>query len=365
MTIGTGSRPTFLWLVTGVTGVIVGFLAWDDGSRSQDSLAAWISMIDAVVLSRAGGADVASIWIDQQWWRLATACLLHGGLFHWLVNIISLHALWPWSVAAVGQGRSVGVLISGGIVATLASSYAGEGAVVVGLSGGLFALAAVVVNERGGVCAEVRRQVVTAVVVCMVAGWVLPMVWASGPRLANTGHAAGWVVGGVWVLGLERSATGRRMDGRVALHLGVAGATLAVVLSSHGTLFSSTLGLHLLQQGRPLVAVGPLEDSYQRRPEAPERANALAYALALTGERLDEASALSANALSQDPKNSSYLDTRGWVLCRLGEVERGLRLLGEARTLDQSEDPTIQEHLQSCAGAVLVRAVDAGQSATP
>lgn len=351
LSIGAAFRPTFLWVLTGVTGVLLGWLGWEQAARSHGSLGVWISMFDPAVLSRAGGADVASIWIDHQWWRLVTACWLHGGLLHWLVNIISLHALWPWCVAAVGRWRSLVVLVGGGFVAMLASSVAGEGAVVVGLSGGLFALAAVMVNEREGVCTEVRRQVVIAVVVCFVAGGMLPVVWPSGPRLANLGHAAGWAFGGFWAGRAAKSSRSGLVDGRMALHIGFVVGTLILVANSHKTTFHGTLGVHLLQEGKAQVAVEPLQISYEVSPESAERANALAYALGLSGQRLEEAGALSAKALASDPQNSSYLDTRGWIFCRRGDVERGLRLLEEARTRLVGEDPTIDEHLDGCAGA--------------
>ena len=137
----------------------------------------------------------------------------------------------------------------------------------------------------------------------------------------------------------------------MALHIGFVVGTLILVANSHKTTFHGTLGVHLLQEGKAQVAVEPLQISYEVSPESAERANALAYALGLSGQRLEEAGALSAKALASDPQNSSYLDTRGWIFCRRGDVERGLRLLEEARTRLVGENPTIDEHLDGCAGA--------------
>lgn len=49
--------------------------------------------------------------------------------------------------------------------------------------------------------------------------------------------------------------------------------------------------------------------------------NNLAYVYALTNTKLDEAMALVDEALESEPLNASFLDTKGWIFYRQGELE--------------------------------------------
>ncbi|MGB1699628.1 MAG: rhomboid family intramembrane serine protease [Nannocystaceae bacterium] len=177
----------FPWCITIVTGAWMAAVTWFHLRSPSVPAWRWWEAADSMVLSRAGAGDVVALWVDGQWWRVATAWLLHGSWLHWLINMVSLHSLWPWCVAAIGTARTFGALGLGSVVAVLASSYAGEGGVVVGLSGGLFGMAAVVMYERRGVCQEIRRHVGIAVLACLVLGIAIPWLWPQGPRLAHTG----------------------------------------------------------------------------------------------------------------------------------------------------------------------------------
>lgn len=339
------------WVLTSATGVVMFWLASLQMEVRGDSVYGWSDSFDASVLSRAGAADVVLMWVDQQWWRAFTACFIHGGWLHWLVNVVTLHALWPWCVAAIGGGRSSLALLFGGAFGAVASIYAGEGGVVAGLSGGLFALAAVVVYERAGVCEEIRRQVVVSVVVCAGIGIALPFVWPSGPRLANIGHAAGWLVGGMWAISAGAGGKKAWFDWRVRAQLGVIVLLAGTAEYGHRTSFNEVCGLHLLQLERPVQAVQFLELAHREEPYSSQRSNALAYALALAGDRLTTAASLSDSALEQEPENSSYLDTRGWIYCRAGDPVRGMRLLQRAVERTNERDGAINEHLQRCVDA--------------
>ena len=315
---------------------------------SADLRALWNDGFEPSVLNRAGAADVALIWIDHEWWRGFTACFIHGGWLHWGVNMVSLHALWPWCVAAFGRRSALMALLLGGALASLASTYAAEGVVVVGVSGGLFALASMVVYERGGVCRDIRGQVVGAVGLCVLVGFALPLAWPTGPRLANIGHAAGWVVGGLWGIGISGGAGKPWWSWRLPVHVAITVTTFGITEFRHRTTFSEVCGLHLLQDGRLEEAIVLLDVAHGQRPQSAIRANALGYALSLSGQRLEQAAALSDIALASDPANSSYLDTRGWIHCRAGETEEGERSLRAALAAAGGPDITIAEHLRDC-----------------
>ncbi len=81
--------------------------------------------------------------------------------------------------------------------------------------------------------------------------------------------------------------------------------------------------------------------------------NLLAYCLAQKGDRLKEALVLAESALKADPKSAAFLDTKGWVLLKMGRVEEARDILKDAVDLcKKGEDScyVIERHLKIAAG---------------
>jgi tetratricopeptide (TPR) repeat protein len=81
--------------------------------------------------------------------------------------------------------------------------------------------------------------------------------------------------------------------------------------------------------------------------------NYLAYCLAQKGDRLKEALTLIESALKTDPKSAAFLDTKGWVLLKMGRVEEARDILKHALDLcKKGEDScyVIERHLKIAAG---------------
>ena len=82
-------------------------------------------------------------------------------------------------------------------------------------------------------------------------------------------------------------------------------------------------------------------------PEA-EINNFLAYCYAQKGENLDEALTLIDDALEEYPESHAMIDTRAWVLYKMGRLEEAEKLLKEALTLcekDGEDCIIIEKHL--------------------
>jgi tetratricopeptide (TPR) repeat protein len=79
--------------------------------------------------------------------------------------------------------------------------------------------------------------------------------------------------------------------------------------------------------------------------------NNLAYSFAERGVKLDRALTLVDLALARDPKNSSYLDTKGWIYYRLGEFSSAMTLIKQALKYDH-ESPALLEHAGDVASAM-------------
>ncbi len=79
------------------------------------------------------------------------------------------------------------------------------------------------------------------------------------------------------------------------------------------------------------------------KPDSAQGYNALGYSLADRGLRLDEALQLIDKALSLAPDDPFILDSKGWVLFRLGRLAEALEHL--QRAYAQRRDPEIAAHI--------------------
>ena len=101
--------------------------------------------IDGRVLHILGAKEYAGIMFRGEWWRLITACFLHGGLMHLAFNSLALYQLGPLCEQIFGTQRYVVIYILSGISGYLASLFwtpalsIGASASICGLLGALYA----------------------------------------------------------------------------------------------------------------------------------------------------------------------------------------------------------------------------------
>jgi tetratricopeptide (TPR) repeat protein len=95
--------------------------------------------------------------------------------------------------------------------------------------------------------------------------------------------------------------------------------------------------------GRPDELEARLRRLIEVRPDHAHAYNALGYALAQRNERLGEARELIERALELAPNDPFILDSKGWVLFRLGDAPAALEVLNFA--LGIRFDPEISAHL--------------------
>ncbi|MCA1797941.1 MAG: tetratricopeptide repeat protein [Xanthomonadaceae bacterium] len=103
--------------------------------------------------------------------------------------------------------------------------------------------------------------------------------------------------------------------------------------------------LHHERSGRVDAAIADLRRVNALQPGSAEAQNALGYVLADRGppQSWEEARALIAQALTQEPDNAAFLDSMGWVLYRLGDLENARVWLERAWSLQP--DAEIGAHL--------------------
>lgn len=90
-----------------------------------------------------GALNPDLVHLGGEWWRLATAPMLHGGWLHIVLNGIALYFAGRFIELHLGGAVVAGIISVGAIGGTFASLSLGEGALVsVGASGGIMALIA-------------------------------------------------------------------------------------------------------------------------------------------------------------------------------------------------------------------------------
>lgn len=116
-------------------------------------------------------------------------------------------------------------------------------------------------------------------------------------------------------------------------------------IKSEENAFQLMFALAASYERRDMVdeAVKTLEEILARSPEYDQALNYLGYMLADRNERLDYALELIEKAINLSPNNAAYLDSYGWVLYRLGDIDKALVQLHKAVAL--AEDSVIYDHL--------------------
>lgn len=90
------------------------------------------------------------------------------------------------------------------------------------------------------------------------------------------------------------------------------------------------------------------DSSYERAlrldPESALLLNNYAYSLSERGIQLERALEMVQKSIEQDPENSSYLDTIGWVYYKLGEYDKAASYILKAIEIDEN-NATLLDHL--------------------
>jgi tetratricopeptide (TPR) repeat protein len=100
----------------------------------------------------------------------------------------------------------------------------------------------------------------------------------------------------------------------------------------------------LEQDGDVESAVTTARGALSESPDSPTVLNFLGYLLADHGRDLHEAERLIERATTQEPDNGAFIDSKGWVLYRLGKLAEARQELERAAQLTHG-DPTVLEHL--------------------
>lgn len=189
---------------------------------------------DMLTLVATGALSVELVRGDGEWWRLASAMLLHGGFVHLALNVTSVMVVGVPLEQRIGSVRTVIVYVTSGLVASMASVYLHGTHVGVGASGagmGMFGALCALLVLRGHLFEHgERRQWFIACGLVFVSNAAIG--WMERQAIDNAAHAGGLVAGVVlgWILVPRDGDTAAR---RGALRL-VAVSLLALLAVAAG-----------------------------------------------------------------------------------------------------------------------------------
>ena len=105
-----------------------------------------------------------------------------------------------------------------------------------------------------------------------------------------------------------------------------------------------TIGDTYHKQGKDKQAFKAYEKSLDYNPENALALNNYAYFLCLTGERLEEALAMSQLAITLVESEYNYIDTYAWILHLLGRNEEAKRYMAQALSLSRQQSSSLLVH---------------------
>lgn len=314
-----------------------------------------LSLTDSTDIFRQLGAlELSRVWLDGEWWRVATTGLLHGSLLHLVLNSIALLSVGEWIEEAWGHFRTLALFTLASIGGALASLAWCESPIVLGASAGILGEAGALWLARRWGSAELQERLApisatslaVLILICLGLGLAIPGIAQAGHL---GGLAAGLLLGGAWLA----RARWLRAALSMALALLLGGLAWLGAHPTHRTNYYAILGFRLLADEQPADALILFNKGLERDPENANFRNAVAYQLALDGVELDRAESLSLAALQPNHLNASYLDTLGWIWCRQGHAEAGARALQAAAWLADEPFPELEEHLAGCSSAAV------------
>ncbi len=149
-----------------------------------------------------------------QWWRMVTAVLLHGSLFHILFNMWALYVFGPQIERESGSVPFLMIYLSSAAGGSLfVYLFSGPFTVSVGASGAIFGLFGVwLVGAYRMRHTHYGRRILSQLLVLLAINFALPLFL---PNIAWQAHLGGIVTGAV--IGFLWSAQRRRSRGVLAL----------------------------------------------------------------------------------------------------------------------------------------------------
>lgn len=179
------ARPYVTWTILGM--MVAGFIAQLGTSDPIGRAGASPLVLEFAMLGLGHMDGVLLGVVAGEWYRLITAALLHGSVFHLLFNGYAMYVLGTQLERWLGHGRFLALWVLGALSGSVLSLLVAPHQLSVGASGAIFALfgAVFVVGRR-------LRLDLRMVGVLLVVNLVLTFLV---PQISWTAHIGGLVAG--------------------------------------------------------------------------------------------------------------------------------------------------------------------------
>jgi rhomboid protease GluP len=139
------------------------------------------------------GANMRSLTMNGEWWRLFTAMFLHYGILHLLMNMIALYNIGMLLESLIGKWRFLGLYLATGIAASVSSVWWHDNVASVGASGAILGIAGVLIAllTTPLIIEEVRKSLLRSLGISI--GLTLLMGFSG--YIDNAGHIGGLLSG--------------------------------------------------------------------------------------------------------------------------------------------------------------------------
>ncbi|MBW2271793.1 MAG: rhomboid family intramembrane serine protease [Deltaproteobacteria bacterium] len=232
--------------------------------------------VDALL---SGALSPWLVWHQGEWFRLASAPLLHGGVLHLMLNLVTFIALGLMIEPALGRWRMLVVIASSAAVSSIASSFVSASLASMGFSGAVFGLlgASIALVFRFHRLMAIGWQGGAGMLLLTL--FAVVSQWFTMPIIDHAAHVAGLLTGALLglVLGSERELQqGDHQPGRALVLLGAISCALWLLAAGRAVQYGEAHDLGTLlrelrentdpgRAGRKLVyasvlAVSALED---------------------------------------------------------------------------------------------------------
>jgi membrane associated rhomboid family serine protease len=294
------AEPRVTYLLLGAVLALFGAIAVTGGGIAATQ--------DNATLIRWGAAHRPSIWLEGQWWRLASAALLHWGPIHLLFNGLALYQLGRLVEWLFGHWRYALILVTAALAGSALSLYLNiPFAVSAGASGGLYGLFGALLFFR--IASPLGQyfswqQILVPIGINFLFTITIPNIDAWN----HLGGMAGGFLAAAFAGLPDLPGATPRFALPARLHIALSGLLVAVglmlvtgLLPVGGPARSVIIGINLLDQGRPAQAEPLLRQGVRRWEENWLTHYLLAVSLAQQG-KLSEARSVAEQALTINPR---------------------------------------------------------------
>lgn len=207
------------------------------------------------------GTNFGPYTLSGQWWRLMTSVFIHFGLFHLLLNMITLYQVGRLAERLFGSGRLLGLYLFAGFTGSLVSITWHPSVNSAGASGAIFgvfgALLAFVLRFRRELPASLAKQQRTMILALI--GYNLFYGFTQQHSIDNGAHLGG-LVGGLlmgWTLSRPLSEPARSLNARSSIAVSCALALMVLGASAYRLMSVRETHRQELQFDSLVRALGP------------------------------------------------------------------------------------------------------------